>query len=625
VALIAAAALWLAPSAEASSRAAQKLVDTYSPIMMLRAQSDVCDPKQEQYQPTTVGVFLDNPRAALQAPNGKVVTKAPTAADIAGLPDGYHLNIPGDPLSPGCTYAKDFKALKDAGKAPAITYARIATEKGHSGLVVQYWFFYYFNQFNDLHEGDWEGMQIAFDGNTPREALATGPSEIALFQHEGGEKGGWNDSKVQKEGTHPVVYPAAGSHATFFNSAVFVENARGGSGLGCDNTTAPLRRVEPKPVLIPTNPRVDGPFKWLTFEGRWGQKEKGYANGPHGPIDKLQWGEPFTWMSGVRTRSPELPSGFFLGPQVTSAFCGTVAALSNLVNLEAKSTLAAVAVVVGFILLIVILIRLTRWRPVELTPLRQERAVGQLLRAARQLYGRHWRPMVLVGLTSIPLIGALYGLGQLVQSATGSTEVGVYFRDVTNPLAYAVVAAIAIAYFRDLERGDPATYARSFGDMIQRFRHVVLGQVLNAVLVFLIALTIVGIPFAIWKYVDWQFVQQEIMFKDRRLRGAFRGSTRLVRGNWWRTVRVAGILWLISVVTGPVLAFALIFTPLPLYAANLVGSLVFALLVPYVAIGRTLLYWDLSARHQEAATEEKRPRWWSRWRRRAPTERPAAT
>jgi hypothetical protein len=203
------------------------------------------------------------------------------------------LNIPGDPLSPGCNYSKAFKALKDAGKAPPITYARIATEEGHTGLVVQYWFFYYFNQFNDLHEGDWEGMQIAFDGSTPREALATGPSEIALFQHEGGEKGSWDDPKVQKEGTHPVVYPAAGSHATFYSSAVFVENAQGGSGLGCDNTTSPVRRVEPKPVLIPTNPRVNGPFKWLTFEGRWGQKEKGYANGPHGPMDKLQWDEPF--------------------------------------------------------------------------------------------------------------------------------------------------------------------------------------------------------------------------------------------------------------------------------------------------------------------------------------------
>jgi hypothetical protein len=111
------------------------------------------------------------------------------------------------------------------------------------------------------------------------------------------------------------------------------------------------------------------------------------------------------------------------------------------------------------------------------------------------------------------------------------------------------------------------------------------------------------------------------------MRAAFHGSTRLVRGNWWRTVRVAGLLWLISVVTGPILGFALIFTPLPLVWANVVGTIVFALLVPYVAIGRTLLFWDLSARHEEAATQEKarRRRWWAPWRRGVPAERPAET
>jgi hypothetical protein len=593
------------------------LVDAYSPIVMLRAQSDPCDSSQEQYQPTTVNTFLGNPRVQLVPPGQgeKVITTAPTAADIAGLGERYHLNLPGDPLDPDCTYAKDFAQLKDSGKAPAITYARITTEEGNPGLVVQYWFFYYFNHFNDLHEGDWEGMQIAFDASTPRAALAGGPSEIALFQHEGGEKASWTDSKVEKEGNHPVVYPAAGSHATFYGPAVYVENGQGGSGLGCDNTTEPLRRVEPRPVLVPTTPRQDGPFRWLTYEGHWGQKEKSYNNGPQGPIAKLQWLEPFTWMSEVRTRSPELPSGFFLGPQVTGAFCGTVKAASGLVNLDAQSRPAAIGVIVGFILLLIVLARLTRWRPVELTPLRQQRAFGQLIRAARQLYGRRWRTFVLVGLTSVPIIGAIYGLHTLVDALTGSSAVALWIRDAGNSIGYAVVAAIAIAFLRDLELGQPTGYAIAVRETLQRFWRVVGGQILASLLVLLIALTIIGIPFAIWKYVEWQFVQQEIMFRDRRMRAAFRGSTRLVRGSWWRTVRVAGFLWLISVVTGPILGFALIFTPLSLTWANVVGSVVFALLVPYVAIGRTLLYWDLSARRQEAAAEAKPPRrWWSRLR-----------
>jgi hypothetical protein len=38
-----------------------------------------------------------------------------------------------------------------------------------------------------------------------------------------------------------------------------------------------------------------------------------------------------------------------------------------------------------------------------------------------------------------------------------------------------------------------------------------------------------------------------------------------------------------------------VFTDIPLFAINLLGSVVFALLIPYVAIARTLLYFDLLA------------------------------
>ncbi|MEA2349059.1 MAG: hypothetical protein QOG62_2846, partial [Thermoleophilaceae bacterium] len=440
-------------------------------------------------------------------------------------------------------------------------------------------------------------------------------------QHEGGEKGSWTDPKVQKEGTHPVVYPAAGSHATFYGPAVYVENGQRGSGLGCDNTTEPLRRVEPKPVLIPTSPRVGGPFQWLTFEGHWGQKEKGFNNGPTGPMEKLQWGEPFTWMDGVRTRSPELPSGFFLGPQVTTVFCGAFPTASDLLNLEAKSRPALIAVIAGFILLVALFIKLTRWRPVELTPLRQTRAFGQLVRAARQLYGRHWRPLVLMGLASIPIIAAVYGVELLVETVTANNDIVQLIRSVGQSIGYAVVGAIVIAFMRDLERGQQTGFVIACREMLERFWRVVGAQLLAMLLVLLLAVTIIGAPFAIWKYVQWQFVQQEILFEDKSFREAFRGSSRIVRGQWWRTVRIAGFLWLLSVVPGPVLGFALIFTPLSLTWANVVGSVVFALLVPYVATGRTLLYWDLAARQRDAATQPERSRrwwsprrWWSRWR-----------
>jgi hypothetical protein len=620
-ALVLAAAAWLtAAPAFAAESPSEQLVRTYSPIVMLRAQEDPpCDTSEEQYEPTTVNTVLGNPRVNLNRPPEKgepaIARPDPTAADIAGLGGRWHLDLPGDPLNPECTYARDFAALKAAGKAPPITYAHIATERGHSGLVVQYWFFYYFNQFNDIHEGDWEGMQIAFHGNTPREALATGPYEIALFQHGGGEKGGWDDDKVQKEGTHPVVYPAAGSHATFYDSAIYVENGQGGSGLGCDNTSEPLRRVVPRPVLVPTDPPPGSRFQWLTYKGHWGEKEKSYNNGPTGANTKQQWREPFTWMDGVREASPKLPGGLALGPAVTEAFCPAVATVSSWINLEARTRFGAVLIAAICVLLVASPIVLTRWAPVDLTRLRQPRAFGQLVRAARQLYGRHWLTFVGMGLTSILIVGAIVGVAALISLATGAIDTGISISlpAVGRSLGFAAAAAAVIAFVRDLDRGQPEGFVLAYREMFARFWRLIGGQLLVSILTLLLAATIIGIPIAIWKYIDWQFVQQEILFKDKSIRDAFRASTKVVRGHWWRTLRIAGFFWLLSVVAGPVLGFAMIFANLSLTWINIIGSLVFALLIPYVAIGRTLLYFDLQAR-EEGATELKGHRWWTRTR-----------
>jgi len=120
------------------------------------------------------------------------------------------------------------------------------------------------------------------------------------------------------------------------------------------------------------------------------------------------------------------------------------------------------------------------------------------------------------------------------------------------------------------------------------------------------AITVIGFPFAVWKYVSWLFVQQEVLFTDKSIREAFRGSSELVRGRWWHTVRIAAPLWLISVAAGPILGFALIFTGLDLVWINLLGSLVFALFIPYVTVGRTLLYFDLQVRAEEDVRPQSR-------------------
>jgi hypothetical protein len=619
----------LAASEVGATPAAQRLIEAYTPRLMVREKTEICDTDGEQYEATTVDTVLENPAVRLTEANedGEETTlkRGPSVADIAKLGDGYHLNIPGDPLGDTCEYAKDFAKLKREGKAPAVTYAHIAREAGRSGLAVQYWFFWYFNQFNDLHEGDWEGMQVVFEASDPQQALEEGPSEVGLFQHGGGEKAKWTDGKLEKEGTHPVVYPAAGSHATFYEAAIYVENGRKGSGVGCDDTTAPLRRLEVTPIQVPTHPGPNSPFAWLNYEGRWGQFEKGFNNGPTGPATKDRWLAPMTWMEEIRSTSPRLPAGSVLGPTVTKAFCGAVAEVTSFLNHTQDSQWIVIGGLVLALLLIGVVAWRTRWRPLDLGNLRRSRTFGQLLFSSAGLYWGHWRTFGLIGLTAVPIIGGFNALTWLLTGDPGRSlddEVGLsglhvalgeILSGIGGPIASALVAAVVIVAVRQIDETGRASFAAAYRGMWQRFRRVVGAQLLATLGVFLMLISVIGIPFAAWKYVGWLFIQQQILFEDKPLREAFRGSSELVRGRWWYTLRVVAVFWLIGVVTGPTLGFALIFTDISLYLINAIGALVFALLVPYIAIGRTLLYFDL----QVLGEQEPARRWRDRlpWRR----------
>jgi VPS62-like protein len=633
--LIASASLVFTASAvAATSPERQQLIDAYAPHLMLRHQTadDNCNTREEQYNPpTTVDVVLGNPAVKLvHYTGGKdvVLKKGPDAADIAGLGDDYYLDLPGDPLDVQCpekgSYAKDFQALRNEGKAPAVTYSHIATEPGYSGLVVQYWFFYYFNQFNDVHEGDWEGMQISFDADTPSEALAEGPSQIALFQHAGGERADWDDTKVQKDGTHPIVYAAAGSHATFYDNAIYIQNGSHGSGVGCDNTQEPNVQSDPRPVLIPTAAAPGSEFQWLGFLGHWGQREKGFNNGPQGPTTKKQWLRPFTWMDGIRQDSPRLPGGAVLGPAASTAFCGAIEGVSGFINLEAKTTIGAIGLGLALILLIVVPPLFTRWRPVDISTLRHRWTVGQLLRGARQLYGRHWRTMLAIAATGFLILAAIQGIEYAFTQLAGSGDIRLHpfgltlefdgsIGSIAHPIGFALVSGAVIAFVRLREEGQDSGVLADYRAIWERLWRVVGAQLLVDVFLALMIFTVIGIPFAAYFYIAWQFVQQEILFEDRSIRESLRGSHARVRGHWWRTVVVAGILALIGIVIGPVLGFFLIFLNLSAILVNLIGSIIYALVMPYVALGRTLLYLDLCAREDAEATAGVRGRrWYSR-------------
>ena len=355
----------------------------------------------EPYEPIDVDDLFDEPTVALRGPWNPtdLVEIAPKAGRLAGL-YGYHLDFPGH-LSPACVYERWGRRLTE-GSAPT-TYAHVVTDPDRPGkLVLQYWFFYVYNDWNNLHEGDWENVQLVFDARDAREALEREPLSIGYSQHEGAEGADWDDEKLELvDGRRPVVYPAAGSHANFFEDALYIGSSAE-QGVGCDDTRGPHVELDPAVRTIPSEASAaQAEFPWIAFEGRWGELQEAFFNGPTGPNLKRSWVEPVQVSEGWREEAYAVPTGGALGTGATDFFCAAVSRGSvALVRWLQEPVLVLLGLAALLALILFVAWRAT-WRPVAPLRVARRRSWGQILSAAGRM---RWRaPLFLgIGLLLIP-------------------------------------------------------------------------------------------------------------------------------------------------------------------------------------------------------------------------------
>jgi hypothetical protein len=128
----------------------------------------------------------------------------------------------------------------DSAAAASITYKNIlaqAEEYRYCGrvirendwIILQYWFLYAFNNWrsgfyglND-HEADWEMISVYIPESNPESELR--PEWIAYASHDfSGDdlRRHWDDPELEKVGEHPVIYAAAGSHASYYQAGEYL-------------------------------------------------------------------------------------------------------------------------------------------------------------------------------------------------------------------------------------------------------------------------------------------------------------------------------------------------------------------------------------------------------------------
>lgn len=597
---------------DADPGAAQQLADRYAPIIMLKAQKGECDTNGEQYSPTEVDIVLDNPQVLLrQVGSGNpVMADAPSASDLFDLGEGFYLDYPGDALAPGCVYEQDFRRY--SGERPAVVYAHIVGQSdAPDQLALQYWFFWYYNDWNNKHEGDWEGIQLLFDVGTVAEALNTDPVSVGFAQHEGGERADWDDDKLERDGSRPVVYPSVGSHASYYSSALHL-GRRGTEGFGCDSTDGPSRRVLPDVVVLPDSvDDPDDPLAWVAFEGRWGERQSGPFSGPTGPVTKERWLQPVDWHDELRSSSVVVPAGDDAGIALVNGFCEVVEFGSGtLIALKANPAALLVVVVLSSSL-VGWLTRRTDWSAVEPLPIVLRRRSGQVIKAAGRLYRSQPGTFIAIGIIYLPVaalaaaatsvVQQIPFAGALIESDGQIGPVAAFIALVIGGsghiLGFTIVRAVVAAQIYDLEAGVDPGAVEAYRRTLRRLGDLLIALVRATVIVGLLMVSVVGIPWGIRQVVRYQLIAEATMLDDRGRKAALDRSTELVRGRWWHTagffIALNGIVFLGSSVVGLLLLVVSAGLPLWLFSALVTTSA--ALIAPYSAAAATLYYGDARA------------------------------
>ncbi len=571
--------------------AAEQLVARHTPLLRVQQQPAACGPG-EPYRVMAVDSLFGREGVVLRRPEGDI--SAPGEADLAGGGTDWYLDIPGNALNPGCSYERLF----DQWRTEPTIYARVFNDPDEPGtLVLQYWFFYLYNDWNDRHEGDWEMIQLLFDAPDAQAALATEPRLVAFAQHEGAELSDWSDDVLEVvDDTRPVVYVAAGSHASYFSGdRWFGKSAQ--SGFGCDNTLPPSQDVSPDVVML----RDDALPVWTTFEGHWGEKQPSFNNGPTGPNMKTQWTTPVRWVDEEGRRGAvALPAD---GTKVTDVFCTVAGVASQILFRLLDNPIVTGSMIVLLLIVLTVLLRSTQWRPVFIHPVRARRAGGQIVRGAVSTVRR--RPLLYMSIGALlPLAGLAASVIQAVVlrftelgdvadvadrgSASGGFVALLLGSLFIGPATAAVSVASMVATLR-IEAGEPTSWRIVVAATWRRRRTVLLSLLLSAGLTGLTASTVL-LPIGLVLLAMWAVAVPASLVDSAPLWF----SRRLTRRRRLRSLALGVAAYtLATVVPAACGLLALLLTDWSFTVVNLIDGVVGLLLVPTAGIISLLQFGDL--------------------------------
>jgi len=163
---------------------------------------------------------------------------------------------------------------------------------------------------------------------------------------------------------------------------------------------------------------------------------------------------------------------------------------------------------------------------------------------------------------------------------------------VCSIVGYAMMEGALIHAVSEHSLGQTINIGRAYGFAWRRLGAMIGAEILAGLALLGMAITIVGIPFAIYFGVRWAFIWQTALVEGVSPRAALSRSSDLVKGNWWRVV---GIMFVVGIIAGAISwVLGLILGLIPV-VGEIIGTI---LITPIFITAATLLYYDLRVRRE---------------------------
>ena len=135
----------------------------------------------------------------------------PAGTPCGGAPceEEWIVDLPPDEYDPPA-YVEIEQDLRRGEHSKPVVYWHVA--KLGFRRVLSYWTYYMYNRFANLHEGDWETVQVDLTGSNSPDSV--GVARWFFSSHEGGDTEPC--TTIPSGCRHPDVYVAKGSHANYF-------------------------------------------------------------------------------------------------------------------------------------------------------------------------------------------------------------------------------------------------------------------------------------------------------------------------------------------------------------------------------------------------------------------------